>query len=218
MTRAELNQAFREVASMEFAEVLYEDEISYCFSDAFVRKMEKLIARQRKPYWKYANTAAKRVAIVAILVICIAMTALSNEEVRASMLQWCSDVYEEYIRYYFEGDTTKVIEHEYRLTMIPEGFEKVYEQRDKENVVIGYENENGNYIQFEQHATEVYEFVVDNEQMEWSNIIIDDEEVKMYEHPDLIGAIWIEDGYAMHIVYHGCQDVKTIYEMIHTIE
>ena len=217
MTRAELNQAFREVVSMEFAEVPCEDKISYCFSDGFVQKMEKLIARQRKPYWKYANTAAKRVAIVAILVISFAMTALSNEEVRASMLQWCSDVYEEYIRYYFEGDTTKVIEHEYQLTMIPAGFQKVYEQRDTEIIVVGYENVNGDYIQFEQHVTDEYETYIDNENGEWSTEIIGNKEVILANYGTQMSAMWTEEGYFMFLVYHGCDDMEIVKEMVDAI-
>lgn len=98
MTRSELNHAFREVASMEFADIPCDEaQIQINFSDKFTQKMEKLIARQKKPYWKYVNTAKKRVAIVAILLLSIAVTAFSKEEVRASMLQWCADVYEEYI-------------------------------------------------------------------------------------------------------------------------
>ena len=215
MNRVRLNQAFREVVSMEFADIpCDEKQIQFNFSDKFTKKMEKLIECQKMPYWKYVNTVGKRIAIVAILLLSITVTALGNESVKASMLQWCEDIYEEYIRYYFEGDTTKRIEYEYQLMYVPEGFEKVYEQRDEETVIIGYENESGDYIQFEQHATVGYDFNVDNEKGEWSNILIGDEEVRVYEHPDLMYAIWIENGYSMHIMYHGCQDIKIIYEMI----
>ena len=98
MTRVELNQVFRESASMEFADIpSNEEQISFSFSDKFIQKVEKLIARQRKLYWNFVNTATKRVAIVAILFLTIASVVFSNEEARASMLQWCEDVYEEYI-------------------------------------------------------------------------------------------------------------------------
>ena len=219
MNRAQLNQAFREVASMEFADIPSDEtQIQFNFSDEFTKKMEKLIAHQKKPYWEYVSTLEKRIVIVAILVLSIVVTAFSYEEVRASMLRWCEDMYEEYIRYYFEGDTTKVIEYEYQLTYVPEGFEKVYEQRDYETIIIGYENKVGDYIQFEQHATTGYDFNVDNENGEWSNIIIDDEDIRVYQHPDLMCALWIEEGYSMYIVYYGCQDVKMIYEMIRTMK
>lgn len=98
MTRTDFNHAFREVASIEFADIPCDEaQIQFNFSDKFTQKMEKLIARQKNPYWKYVNTSKKRVAIVAILLLFIAVTAFSKEEVRASMFQWCLEVYKEYI-------------------------------------------------------------------------------------------------------------------------
>ena len=98
MTKVELNQVFRESVSMEFADIpSNEEQISFPFSDNFLQKMSKLIALQKTLYWNCVNTATKRVAIVAILFLTIASVVFSNEEARASMLQWCEDVYEEYI-------------------------------------------------------------------------------------------------------------------------
>ena len=219
MTRAQLNQAFREVASMEFADIPCDETlIQFNFSDRFTQKMEKLIARQKKPYWEYVNTVGKKIAIVAILVLSIAVTAFRNEEVRASMLQWCEDIYGEYIRYYFEGDTTKVIEHEYQLTKIPEGFERVYDQRDIETVVIGYENEVGDYIQLEQYATDGYETYIDNENGEWSTEIIGNKEVILADYGTQMSAMWNEDGYFMFLIYYGCDNMEIIKEMVDAVE
>ncbi len=217
MTRAQLNQAFREAAMAEFIDVPGETQIAFVFSDKFEQKMRKLIARQRKSYWKYVNTAAKRVAVIAILVLSIAMMALSNEEVRASMLQWCKDVYKEYIYHYFEGDTTKEIEHKYQLSVIPEGFEVVYEYAGTEHVVTCYEDEEGNYIMFSQWTTEDFGIYVDNEKGEWSTIIINNHEVKLFDYTVQKGAMWIEDGYYMLLEYHGCDDMEIIKEMVETV-
>ncbi len=60
MTRAQLNQALRDAASMEFADIpSNEEEISFQFSDKFMQKIEKLIARQKTLYWNCVNTATK---------------------------------------------------------------------------------------------------------------------------------------------------------------
>lgn len=219
MTRAELNQAFREVASMEFADVpCNEEQIQFTFSDNFIKKMDKLIERQKKPYWEYVNTAKKRVAVVVIVFLFLFVTVFGFEEVRASMLQWCADVYNEYIYYYFEGETTKEIEHEYRLTMVPEGFEVVVDMRDSQNITICYENAEGDYIQFYQNTTEGYDYFVDNENGEWSTDIINNNEVKLFDYTSALGALWVEDGYAMFLCYYGCEDIEIIKEMVKTIE
>lgn len=218
MTRTQLNQVFREALMSEFADIPCEEQISFVFSEKFEQKMKKLIVRQKKSYWKYVNTAKKRVAIAVISLLSVLMMAMSNEEVRASMLQWCENVYQEYIHYYFEGGTTRVIEHEYQLTMIPEGFEKVYELKDQETIVSGYENASGDYIQLEQYVTEDFETYIDNEKGKWSTVTIGDKEVKLCEHIDLMAAMWIEDGYYMVLVYHGCDDVEIIKEIVENVK
>ena len=218
MTRTQLNQVFREALMSEFADIPCEEQISFVFSEKFEQKMKKLIVRQKKSYWKYVNTAKKRVAIAVISLLSVLMMAMSNEEVRASMLQWCEKVYQEYIHYYFEGGTTRVIEHEYQLTMIPEGFEKVYELKDQETIVSGYENASGDYIQLEQYVTEDFETYIDNEKGKWSTVTIGDKEVKLCEHIDLMAAMWIEDGYYMVLVYHGCDDVEIIKEIVENVK
>lgn len=217
MTRKELNQAFREAIMLEFVDVPDESQITFAFSEKFEQKMQKLIARQKKSYWKYVNTAKKRVAIAVISLLSMLMLAMSNEDVRASMLQWCENVYKEYIHYYFEGETTKKIEHEYQLTVIPDGFEKVYEQRDTESIMITYENQVGDYIQFRQQITEDFDTYVDNEKGKWSTVVINDKDVKVFDYTTLMGAMWVEDGYYMFLVYYGCDDNKIIKEMIETI-
>lgn len=217
MTRKELNQAFREAVMLEFVDVPDESQITFAFSEKFEQKMQKLIARQKKSYWKYVNTAKKRVAIAVISLLSMLMLAMSNEDVRASMLQWCENVYKEYIHYYFEGETTKKIEHEYQLTVIPDGFEKVYEQRDTESIMITYENQVGDYIQFRQQITEDFDTYVDNEKGKWSTVVINDKDVKVFDYTTLMGAMWVEDGYYMFLVYYGCDDNKIIKEMIETI-
>lgn len=220
MTRAQLNQAFREVASMEFADIPCDEaQIQFNFSDKFTQKMEKLIARQKKPYWEYMNTAGKKIAIVAILVLSITVTVFSNEEVRASMLRWCEDVYEEYIEYFFQGDTTTEIFHEYQLTSIPSGFDKVSQIEDVGIRIVKYSNDEEDIIKFEQYATKGYSYVVDNEKAKVSTITVRGIEVKLYEYErELMGAMWVEDGYYMSLTYYGCEDIEVVKKLIESIE
>lgn len=217
MTRKELNQAFREAIMLEFVDVPDESQITFAFSEKFEQKMQKLIARQKKSYWKYVNTAKKRVAVAALLVLSVAMMLLSNEEVRASMLQWCEDVYEEYIHYYFEGETTKVIEHEYQLTMIPDGFEVVYEDKDEERCIVEYENKDGDCISLYQNITNKFEINVDNENIEQYIAIIGNKEVTLSHYGTQMSAMWIEDGYFMLLMYYGCDNIEIIKEMVENV-
>lgn len=219
ISKAELKQAFREVASMEFAEIpCSEEQIVFTFSKKFHKKMEKLIVRQQSAFWHMCNTMAKKTAVIVIVAVSLFVTLLSSEEIRASMLEWCANVYKEYMEYYFEGETTTKIKHEYQLTMVPDGFEVVYEQRDIESITTCYENEEGDAIEFQQYVTEGFRYVLDNENTTYSTVMIDGKEVKIYKYYELAGAMWIEDGYYLWLIYYGCEDLNIIKEMVRTIE
>ena len=217
MTRKELNQAFRESVMSEFADVPNESQITFAFSKKFEQKMQKLIVRQKKSYWKYVNTAKKRVAVVVISLLSMLMLAMSNEDVRASMLQWCENVYEEYIHYYFEGKTTKRIEHEYYLEKIPDGFEIVNSSKNEKWISTEYKNEVGDIICFEQSLSEKYELHIDNERLNWSSVIIGESEVKLFESEYIKGALWVEDGYVFELYYTGCDDLEIVIEIIENL-
>lgn len=218
MSREELNRAFREVAAMEFTDVPLEDDISVSFSSKFIKKMNKLIARRKTPFWEYVNTAKKRVAIVAIALLSLLMIVLGNEEIRASMLQWCAEVYEEYTHYFFEGETTKEIAYKYQLMMVPEGFEVVQIIDDNKCYIITYENENRQTIIFKQNATEGYDYIMDNERLEWSTVIIDEKKIEMFVDSNDMGAMWTEDGYFMFLYYSECEDIEIIKQMVESVQ
>ena len=218
MTREELNRIFREAVAIEFVDIPLENEISMSFSSKFINKMNKLIISQKKTFWKYVNTAKKRVVIVVVALILLFMAGLGNEEIRASMLQWCKEIYEEYTHYFFEGETTKEITYKYQLMMVPEGFELVQEMDEKECRIITYQNENGERIIFEQWATEGYDYIMDNERLKWSSVTIDGKNIELFVDSSDMGAMWTEDGYFFFLIYYGCQDIKIIKELVLLIE
>jgi hypothetical protein len=49
-----------------------ESSIDFTFSEKFIKRMNKLIRAQRKSYYKFINTAAKRAAVIfaAIIIKC----------------------------------------------------------------------------------------------------------------------------------------------------
>lgn len=219
MTRAELNQAFREAIILEFVDVPKADAvIDFSFSNIFERKMGKLITRQKKNYWKYINTAKKRVAVAVVMILSAFMLALGKDEVRAFMFQWCADIYDTHIHYYFEGDTTKVIEHEYYLTMVPDGFEVVREQTFEGMRRVEYKNDVGEHIIFAQYSTDGYSYMFDNDKTEVLECEIRGLEIKVYIWEEIMGAMWCEDGYYMNLQYIGCDDIEIIKEMVYAIE
>lgn len=219
MTRTQLNQAFREVATMEFVDIPCEEaQIEFHFSEQFNKKMEKLIVRQKKPYWEYVNTAKKRVAIVAIVFLSVLATACSNKEFREPIIRKIEQL-EGIMRHYFiDGDLRNEIENVYHLTMIPEGFHIVLEYGNSSWHMVRYQDEKGNQIEISQYATGELNYNVKDEMIKENSVKIRDAEVMIFEYSDEMQAIWTEDGYGMGLIYKGCTDVDVIIKLIETME
>lgn len=80
--------ALRKVVSDEFKDIPdNEDDIEFSFSNNFNHKMQKLIKRQKKSYWKFINTASKRVAIICIAIISLLCGMLCIEPIRVSAIE-----------------------------------------------------------------------------------------------------------------------------------
>ena len=69
LDRNRLNEAFREAAADEFKDIPADEaQIALEFSPSFEKRMDKLIALEKKKTWELVNTSAKRTALV---VFCI---------------------------------------------------------------------------------------------------------------------------------------------------
>ena len=85
--------ALREVVSAEFKDIPdNEDGIEFSFSDNFNQKMQKLIKRQKKSYWKFINTASKRAAIICIAIISLLCGMLCIEPIRVSAIEAIEEI------------------------------------------------------------------------------------------------------------------------------
>lgn len=70
MSREEFKAAFREVVSSEFAHIpTDESSIDFTFSEKFMKRMDKLIKSQRKPYWNFISTVSRRAAVIIVAII-----------------------------------------------------------------------------------------------------------------------------------------------------
>lgn len=155
MTKVELKRIISDCVALEFEDIpCNEAEIEYEFSEEFLRKMDKLIEQQKKPYWKYTNTVAKRVAVVSVVCLLLFATACGYKEFREPIIQQF-DKLEGIMRHYFvDGDTPMEIQNEYYLTMLPEEFELVLELGNSRWHMVAYQDENGNRIEFSQYASD----------------------------------------------------------------
>lgn len=218
MTKAELKKAFREAASYEFRDVPRDDSlIQHEFSPEFERKIEKLIRKEKTFFWHFVNTASKRVAVIAVVLVMLFTTACSVEAIREPIVRFLIEVYESFTEYTFEGEKSDTITKEYKMSIIPEGFTQTNYTEDDTGITTTYENDQGDMIRFAQLVTNDTNLSIDAEKGETTIVDISGREVYLYQMDNLIYAMWIEETNLLEIVCRGTFTEENVIEIIENI-
>lgn len=156
-----LSKALGEVFEPQIDEFMQTVELKsdYIFSDKYKRKINKLIKRREKPYFKLICTTSRRIVCTAAAVIIILASSLSVEAVREAIHDFFMNIFKGHTAVSVSGtieDYPTVIEEEYGIANLPEGFEMVDYYADETSIFIMYENKD-KYILFEQ--TVYYDFM-----------------------------------------------------------
>ena len=213
-----LNAALREVVSREFADIpQHENDIAYEFSNDFTRRMDRLTKAEKNRFWCMTNTIPKRVAAIFVAIMLIALTACSIPTVRAAVVDFIKETYENCIHLFTgEAGSKKISEH-YVLTELPEGFVETSTVDNDASFVAVYQNEKDDKIILSQSITEGYWIDIDNEYGNISGIDISGIKVTFYESDDCIVAVWIQDQYAFNLTVYGEYNIKLIIQMIKAV-
>lgn len=220
ISKAEFKEAFREVISSEFSHIpKNENEIDFVFSERFNKRMERLINSQKKVYYNLINTAAKRVAIIFILILTMFTAAFSVKAIREPIIEFVKQIYETFIHYSVEGDTVDKITTEYAITQLPEGFNQTNIIKNDSSITTIYENTSGEVIEFLQMTTEIHlGYFLDNEDGNIHSEIVEGAEVQFKEWHDTKNAVWLEHGYVFIINCYCELSFDDIKQMIISIE
>lgn len=119
------------------------------FSSIFEKKMEKLINRQKKPYFYLINTVAKRIAIIiAVIIIALTSTALSVDALREGVKNFFVETFEKFSSVFFNEseNTLYAIEKRYNPDFLPEGFILSDVYADEVTHKVKYNDDYGNEI------------------------------------------------------------------------
>lgn len=217
MTREEFKSAFRQVISSEFSQIPEkESDIDYTFSDAFEKKMQKLIkAQRRRPRWHFHMTKRKRIAIlVAILIALLAATACSVKAIREPLIHFLKGQYEYSIFQNITGGMTV----QYKIAALPEGFAQTNLEQDDTSVTVTYENAAGDVIELKQLLSSEAAFTLDTKGGELYAQTVGSHSVDIYEQEDAIMAFWLQDDYMLLITYYGKPDLQLLKELVASVE
>ncbi|MBQ8862775.1 MAG: DUF4367 domain-containing protein [Clostridia bacterium] len=159
-----LQDAFKEINSEELDNLNIPKE-DFEFSEKYKKNMEKLLAKQRKPYWQYVNTAGKRAVACILVFIMIFASSMSISAFREPVVEFFVNVYERFVEIFCKEDGTTTspdeIETIYTLGYLPEGYE--FESRKVDNNSVKTVFVNGcNKIKLSQYVLRVG-LLLDNE-------------------------------------------------------
>lgn len=217
MTRDEFKRAFTEVASMEFADIpTDESEIDFTFSQEFNQKMELLIARQQNGMWRALQVVRKHIAVIAIVILGTLVTSCGVAEV-VKYLHY--DIYLEVKNEFLENGGSLDLNAEFHdITYVPDGFEKSALSSRETSRIIEYKNKRGHEISFLQDKAGDSYSILSEESVTRETVTIAGNTVELFQNHRLIGAMWIEDGIYMEILYFGGTNTDEIKAIVEGVE
>ncbi len=176
-----------ELYNQKMCEALPDDEElkDITFSEAFEKKMQKLISMQRKSYYYMINTVGKRVAIiVSALVISLTATAFSVKAIREAIIEFFVETFTTYSEVSVDGDEIsghtefKKVKPQY----LPEGFNLSRDLSDEYSCFIEYIDSKENTIFYSQRINDGDTTFVDTEDVGSKTVYINGLEGIIYEN------------------------------------
>lgn len=169
------NRALREAVSSELSDaILHEAKNPHTFSDDFLRKMDKLTKAEQSRFWRMTSTVPKRIAVIMASLLIITLTACSIPSVRAAVVGFIKETYDNCIRLFTGGVGSNNISDQYGITELPDGFAEIGRKESDARCIVCYQNEKGDQIVLTQSITEDHSIFLDNENGELSEITLSD--------------------------------------------
>lgn len=219
LNKERFNEAFREALSCEFKDIPRDEEqIDYTFSPSFEKRMNKLIAAEKKPTWKFINTARKRAVLIAAIIVMLMTAAFSVSAIREPIVKFFVELHETFAHYVMDGDKRDAITTEYQITKLPDGFVQTDKKENPTRIMTTYENSVGDILELLQTITKGVDMFVDTENSEEKIITVLDREIHVYTRPGFVQAIWVQGTSLMTLTHYGEMDTAEIVEIIQSIK
>lgn len=208
-------RALREAVSGELSDaILHEAKIPHTFSDDFLCKMDKLTRAEKRRFWRMTSTVPKRIAVIMASFLIITLTACSIPSVRAAVIGFIKETYDNCIRLFTNDVGSNIISVQYGITELPDGFAEISRKESDARYIVNYQNAKGVQIILTQSIAEDYSIFLDNENWELSEISLSGMNVSVYKSDDCTVGIWLQDEYAFHLTVYGDYDVDFLIRLI----
>lgn len=196
-------KALFDALTPEYKQILDGASDTHEFSVEFERKMQKLIKRRNKPYYKIINTVGKRVAcIIVIVLLASSVTVLSVDALRNAVADFFVNIYEKFstVQSVNEDKTAPTtIEDIYAITYDLGDYDVIYEEKDNYSYNITYIKDDV-VIDFLQYTKDMYDQNVNTEDAEISTISITSKEAIIFlDNQSYHHLIWDNGDYILNI-------------------
>ena len=172
------------------------------FSEAFEKKMQKLIRAQKKSYY-LINTVGKRVAVI-ILAIMISLTATTFgvKAIRESVIKFITETFEKFTAVSVENEEADAQVEIIKTApqYIPEGYDLKSELEAGVIYKINYMNQDNNSIDYIQKINFGTIANINTEDIEYEKIIINSFEGLKYVKNTINTVVFADETY-MYSVY-----------------
>jgi len=170
----------------------------------FENKMRKLIQNQKRSYWKFINTATKRVAVIILAVLVISGSAMSVKAIREPVVNTIIEIYEKFTKLFFSDNDTPEntinIDVLYNISHLPESFSEKENLTFEKMRVVSWENDFGEIIELQQSILGS-EYKLDTEENALTEINFGNVKGHSYVSKGYENWIWHNEVYVFHLSF-----------------
>lgn len=149
-----IREAFEKLDAWEEDQLDIDSTAEIHYSEKYERYIARLLRAQKRPWWQYTNTAGKKVAVIALVILFAFGASMSVSAVRKPVVEFIVNVYERFVEIFFgEEDIAEApceMDTIYTLGKVPEGYELVEMDCYKNAVEYTWENGKDDFIRFSQ--------------------------------------------------------------------
>lgn len=196
-----------------------EEELSsVTLSPRFHARMNKLLTRRKRGYYRLFGTWGRRVASVVLALLIAATTVtLSVRALRERVMEFFAQIFETHTAVTFADDTPDVSDdivfEPRKPSYVPDGYVVTQKQELPSNHRVVYANDKGEQIHYWQHWRENGELQANTEDINYTEVTIRDCKGIVYNNKGVVTLLFSDDRYT-----YVCSSLGSLEELIRIAE
>lgn len=151
-----LIKALEKYKEQEFAHVPGESEVSFSFSDEYVKKRNRISKNLNRSYWKLINTTVKKAAVIIISFIIAFSSLMTVDALREKIIDFIIRIYETFTVIEPETKEYRDVIADYYTLAEPVGFKKSGETLSEFHYSAFFINDEGLLISLTQNLSNAH--------------------------------------------------------------